>query len=1062
MMNYILLLIFSLVFHNESASQHFKDQYLASLKNPTNQTHRSTDYSSLPKTWELLTSSAQVECDLSDLTLTKLDCNDNNQFKVAINFAHQNTTTQFKLYINGEYKGLFPYSQLPITTDYLNGQTNDDYHFLIKDSEFPNCAIDGNISAPYCPDSECHLYNMTYEQSDCDSTGHFNMWLNCNHDNTSDFFNLYIDGGLIGQYAYSQLPINLTQLVGDGAFHVYKFIDINNGDCKVIKEIKHPNCSQGGDCHLYNMTYEQSDCDSSGHFNMWLNCNHDNTSDFFDLYIDGGLIGQYAYSQLPINLTQLAGDGAFHVYKFIDIHNGDCKVIKEIKHPNCSQGGDCHLYNMTYEQSDCDASGHFNMWLNCNHDNTSDFFDLYIDGGLIGQYAYSQLPINLTQLAGDGAFHVYKFIDINNGDCKVIKEIKHPNCSQGGDCHLYDMTFDMTDCDSTGHFNMWLNCNHDNTSDFFDLYIDGGLIGQYAYSQLPINLTQLVGDGAFHVYKFIDINNGDCKVIKEIKHPNCSQGGDCHLYNMTYEQSDCDSTGHFNMWLNCNHDNTSDFFDLYIDGGLIGQYAYSQLPINLTQLVGDGAFHVYKFIDINNGDCKVIKEIKHPNCSQGGECHLYDMTFDMTDCDSTGHFNMWLNCNHDNTSDFFDLYIDGGLIGQYAYSQLPINLTQLVGDGAFHVYKFIDIHNGDCKVIKEIKHPNCSQGGDCHLYNMTYEQSDCDSTGHFNMWLNCNHDNTSDFFNLYIDGGLIGQYAYSQLPINLTQLVGDGAFHVYKFIDINNGDCKVIKDIKHPNCSQGGECNLSELTLTPSNCNSEGQFYVEIDFDYENTSDSFKIQRNGHNYGYFSYEDLPIVLGPFDGNSSTVYEFLVKDQANPNCKIASHINPPYCQNGFPEPLISMEIYDFKCIDTSNYTAFINVEIRGDANIPVNLYESNKLIGEYNSSAFPIKVNLSKELLPSVKASDKNQPSNYTARLYQHPDCLLGTSNNISSTVKCFPNPTKSGLNLEWSGHHFQYRIHSINGNFIASGQGDVQRQLLLQTIFLLELISSTSWTVRKI
>ena len=581
MMNYILLLIFSLVFHNESASQHFKDQYFASLKNPTNQTHRSTDYSSLPKTWEHLTSSAQIECDLSDLTLTKLDCNDNNQFKVVINFAHQNTTTQFKLYINGEYKGLFPYSQLPITTDYLNGQTNDDYHFLIKDSEFPNCAIDGNISAPYCPDSECHLYNMTYEQSDCDSTGHFNMWL---------------------------------------------------------------------------------------------------------------------------------------------------------------------------------------------------------------------------------------------------------------------------------------------------------------------------------------------------------------------------------------------------------------------------------------------------------------------------------NCNHDNTSDFFDLYIDGGLIGQYAYSQLPINLTQLAGDGAFHVYKFIDINNGDCKVIKEIKHPNCSQGGDCHLYNMTYEQSDCDSTDHFYMWLNCNHDNTSDFFNLYIDGGLIGQYAYSDLPINLTQLVGDGTFHVYKFIDIHNGDCKVIKEIKHPNCSQGGECNLSELTLTPSNCNSEGQFYVEIDFDYENSSDSFKIQGNGHNYGYFSYEDLPIVLGPFDGNSSTVYEFLVKDQTNPNCKIASHINPPYCQNGFPEPLISMEIYDFKCIDSTNYTAFINVEIRGDANIPVNLYESNKLIGEYNSSAFPIKVNLSKELLPSVKASDKNQPSNFTARLYQHPDCLLGTSNNISSTVKCFPNPTKSGLNIEWSGHHFQYRIHSINGNFIASGQGEPKTTIITDNI----------------
>ena len=407
---------------------------------------------------------------------------------------------------------------------------------------------------------------------------------------------------------------------------------------------------------------------------------------------------------------------------------------------------------------------------------------------------------------------------------------------------------------------------------------------------------------------------------------------------------------------------------------------------------------------------------------------------------------MWLNCNHDNTSDFFNLYIDGGLIGQYAYADLPINLTQLAGDGAFHVYKFIDIHNGDCKVIKEIKHPNCSQGGECHLYDMTYEQSDCDSTGQFNMWLNCNHDNTSDFFNLYIDGGLIGQYAYADLPINLTQLAGDGAFHVYKFIDIHNGDCKVIKEIKHPNCSQGGECDLSELTITPSNCNSEGQFYVEIEFDYQNTSDSFKIQGNGHNYGYFSYEDLPIVLGPFDGNGSTVYEFLIKDQENPNCKIASHISPPYCQNGFPQPLISMEIYDFKCIDSTNYTAFVNVEIRGDVIIPVNLYESNKLLGEYNSNAFPVKVNLSKAYLASIKASAKDQPANFTARLYQHPDCLLGTNNNVSSTVKCFPNPTKSGLNLEWPGHRFQYRIHSINGNFIVSGQGDVKTTVTTDNI----------------
>ncbi|HRP83667.1 MAG TPA: hypothetical protein PLC76_03015, partial [Saprospiraceae bacterium] len=59
------------------------------------------------------------------------------------------------------------------------------------------------------------------------------------------------------------------------------------------------------------------------------------------------------------------------------------------------------------------------------------------------------------------------------------------------------------------------------------------------------------------------------------------------------------------------------------------------------------------------------------------------------------------------------------------------------------------------------------------------------------------------------------------------------------------------------------ECEIGNVVLDATDCDDGGKFYVSINFDYANVSDSFKIVGNGQYYGNFSYADLPVTLGPF-------------------------------------------------------------------------------------------------------------------------------------------------------------------------------------------------------
>jgi hypothetical protein len=66
-------------------------------------------------------------------------------------------------------------------------------------------------------------------------------------------------------------------------------------------------------------------------------------------------------------------------------------------------------------------------------------------------------------------------------------------------------------------------------------------------------------------------------------------------------------------------------------------------------------------------------------------------------------------------------------------------------------------------------------------------------------------------------------------------------------------------------------------------CDSAGHFFFILDFEFSNPGDQgFNVVGNGNEYGNFSYDDVPVQIGPFPSDD-TPYEFLVYDAAHPGC-----------------------------------------------------------------------------------------------------------------------------------------------------------------------------------
>ena len=632
-------------------------------------------------------------CEIGNIVLTKLDCDNDNKFYLIIDFNHVNTSDSFKIQGNGHQYGTFAYADLPVQIGPLDGNFNDTYEFVIKDLENGDCTNFSTLSPPYCNNgNDCHIHDLIAEKSDCDSLGFYSITLNFQHENTSDSFNI----GGYGVFAYADLPVTLNGFEGNGLGHVFEIFDQLNHDCGLRKEIEGKHCDNN--CHIYDLVAEKSDCDSLGFYSITLNFQHENTSDSFN--IDD--YGVFAYADLPITLHGFEGNGQGHTFKIIDLENHDCGLRKEIEGKHCD--GSCEIGEIHIMKSICNEDHQFYIKIDFDYSGTSDSFTVKGNGHNYGTFAYADLPIVISPL--DGNFDgVYEFVvrDLLNPDCKNVKVLEPPYCDDSGDCHIHDFEYHLSACDSLGFYSIKFSFQHENTSDSFRI----AGYGTFAYADLPIILYGFEGNGQGHVFEIFDLEHRDCGLRKEIEGKHCDNE-DCHLSEPEFRISNCNNDHQFYVLIDFDSQGTSDSFNLKVNGTFYGRFAYDDLPVAAGPYNGlsDDTLR-FLIRDQQHERCAADGRVLPPYCPDRDQL-ITDISWEPLDCHSTESFFANVDVNHDLPSDMLlDIWQGDQLLASSIVANFPLQiLVRTDGSPYLRIQQHDNEHNFQ---VYTMTFPDCSQ-----------------------------------------------------------------------------------------------------------------------------------------------------------------------------------------------------------------------------------------------------------------------------------------------------------------------------------------------------------------
>ena len=502
----------------------------------------------------------------------------------------------------------------------------------------------------------------------------------------------------------------------------------------------------------------------------------------------------------------------------------------------------------------------------------------------------------------------------------------------------------------------------------------------------------------------------------------------CEIGEIGADVLPCNDDGDFYVLLDFEYAEVgNDGFRVQGNGNNYGNFSYEDLPVEIGPLEGDGET-VYEFVVIDNqfGDCSNWTAIDPVDCENGGgECNIWDAEADVNPCNEEGFFTVMLDFEYYNVgSDGFHVQGNGTNYGNFSYEDIPVEIGPLEGDGVT-VYEFIVTDNQieGCSDWTGIDPVDCEgSGSECGIGELDIEVLDCNDDGYFMCILDFEYENVSEAgFNAYVNNEYFGNYSYSQLPVEIGPLEGDGET-IYNFfvVDSQFEDCHRWDAIDPVECEEGGdECEIDDMEVDVLPCNEAGNFFVLLDFEYENVSEEgFKLWINGDLYESYDYTQLPIEVGPFEGDGETAYHFLVRDIIYENCAEDLWIDPVDCDNQGSCWMGEMEVEIEDCNDDNAFFAVIEFQYGNVSGDGFNLYVNDDLYGTFAYEELPLEVGpLSGDGVTAYSffAGDFIFEGCNTYSAIDPVDCEEGDGANASGEqAMLYPNPVKSNGQMQLS------------------------------------------------
>lgn len=826
-------------------------------------------------------------CLISDMSITTGDCSGYHQYAVTIDLEYQAVSDEgFDLWANGTLLGSYPYENLPITIPNFPSSGNATDEIMICDKETPTCCITRTFEAVSC---ECSITELAAVVTGCINEDQFGVQVEFDYENLpSPLVEIWVDDEYIGFFPAANQPISLQLTEGMQTSVIRVCANDLTGCCSEV-EIERINCEIPV-CTILELHATTGICTSDSTYILTVTFD---TLNFPGTEVivsaNGETIGQF---EVPAN--QLVFESFPVLGSVTELHvcaadDPECCGVFVFETPDCSSFGDCVIYDLIVDTGLCNSDSTFSIDI---------VFDtLFFPGNTFVAYANGEVldtfdlaPIvHIADFPYTGFFSAITVCALEDAECCATVEFEAPDCSTFLPCGIFNLVVEAGECTSSTSHILVLDFDYQElTSNFVMVRVNNAPILVTGINEGHIVLENFpVTESGEVVVSVCDVNNTTCCDSYTVVFPDCSTFGQCIISNLTAETGGCTSDTTFQMHLDFDYQflPETDSVIVTANGETVGVFAVSANGLTITQFPLTAVPEIVVTVcALYAADtCCAEVTLIAPDCSEP-ECFITNLVAGAGSCTSDSTYLAEIVFDAFNLEvDSVLVYANEVLVGQFPSQPGDLRIEDFpVQPGEEIAVIICAFGDNACCDTTYITQPFC--GVPCAIFEIESNVLGCNSDTAFAVLFNFAFEgNTSDSFTITTGDVLFGVFGPGDLPavINTFPSNSTGAYLV-EICNLDNPECCALHDFAGPICGLE-PCDIFNLVYEQTLCDSADQFYFILNFEFTNPGvNGFTVVGNGNNYGTFSYEELPVQLGPFT-DDGTIVEFLVADVDNPGC-----------------------------------------------------------------------------------------------------------------------------------------------------------------------------------
>ncbi len=858
-------------------------------------------------------SEEEEQCQMTGLFIETYDCDEDGGFLIDFEFDVTDPDAgSFNVFVNDAFIANFQYGETFYTVGPFDGDCETIYDLYLVDEVNEDCFIANEFGPVCCNEEEsCEVFDLEAFDFICLNEDYFSLYINFNYVNPdNEFFDLYVNGDFYGFYSLEDLPLFVEEVPIEEIVVIDVCINDNEDCCSTI-EFEGPDCSEDSECQMNGLFIETYECNEEGGFLIDFAFEViEPDAGSFNVFVNEEFISNFQYGEPFYTVGPFEGD-CETVYDLflVDEVNDDCFIANEFGPVCCDEEEEfCEVFDLEAFDFICVSDDYFTFYINFSYEDPgNEFFDLFINGDFYDFYPLEELPILVEEIPAEGLVIVDVCIN-DNPDCCTTIEFEAPNCEDEDDeCVMEGLFIETYECDEEGNFLIDFEFDvTDPDAGSFNVYVNDAFIANFQYGEPYYTVGPFDGDceTIYDLY-LVDEINENCFIADEFGPVCCDdEEPECEVFGLEVFDIDCNDESYFSFYINFAYENPdNEFFDLFVNGSFFGFYGLEELPVLVEEVLAEGVVVVEVCIN-DNPDCCTVTEFEAPNCEEeDGECIMDELFIEAHECDEVGGFLVDFEFDvSDPDAGSFNVFVNDEFIDNFQYGELFYTVGPFDGDcETIYDLFIVDELNENCFVADEFGPVCCEEEEEeCELWDLEVFDILCLNEDLFSFYLSFNYENATDeFFDVFINEDFYDFFELDQLPILVEDIIAQGTIVVEVCIN-DNPDCCTSIEFETPDCQEeDSECLFDGLIIETSECDEEGDFYIDFEFDaIDPDAGSFNVFVNDEFIENFQYGEDYYTVGPFEGDCETVYDLYIVDEINEDCFIAGDFGPICCESGF--------------------------------------------------------------------------------------------------------------------------------------------------------------------